>query len=199
MSEPFLGQIIQGGWNFAPRGYHICDGSLLSISQNAALFSLLGTYFGGNGTSTFGLPDLRSRRMVGTGQGPGLSNYSLGEMTGTENTTLLVSNMPSHTHTATLSLSSSFGATTTKGTAGGNVPANGSILAHATDGASPPAAILQIYAPSGTAANVALGGLNVSGSVANALTGSGIPFPHLDPVTAVTTVIALVGIFPTRS
>src|SRR5687768_15143831 len=80
MAEPFIGQIITAGFNFAPRGYATCDGQLLSIAQNTALFSLLGTTFGGNGTTTFGLPDLRGRVPIHQGQGPGLTNRTMGEV-----------------------------------------------------------------------------------------------------------------------
>ena len=99
MSEVFLGQIIQGGWNFAPQGYSLCNGQTLSIQQNAALFALLGTTFGGNGTSTFQLPDLQGRRMVHWGSGAGLSTYVIGQKAGTENAQLTVNSMPQHTHT----------------------------------------------------------------------------------------------------
>jgi microcystin-dependent protein len=96
--EPFIGQIQAFGFNFAPRGWAQCHGQLLSISANTALFSLLGTTFGGDGRTTFGLPDLRGRSIVGMGNGPGLSNISWGEKGGAENHTLTVGQMPAHTH-----------------------------------------------------------------------------------------------------
>src|SRR5262247_1539362 len=98
MSEPFLGQIQPFGFNFAPTGWATCDGQILSIAQNTALFSLLGTTFGGNGQTTFGLPDLRGRVPIGQGQGPGLANYTLGQTGGQETVTLITSQMPQHTH-----------------------------------------------------------------------------------------------------
>src|SRR3954468_23228168 len=98
MSEPFLGEIRMFGGNFAPRGWAFCNGQILSIAQNTALFSLLGTTYGGNGQTTFGLPDLRGRVAVSAGQGPGLSNYSLGELAGSESVTLTSANMPAHNH-----------------------------------------------------------------------------------------------------
>jgi len=98
MSDPFLGEIKMVGFSFAPRGYASCDGSLLSIAQNSALFSLLGTLYGGNGTVTFGLPDLRGRAPVGMGTGPGLSTIDQGELSGVENVTILSNQMPMHTH-----------------------------------------------------------------------------------------------------
>jgi len=90
---PFIGSIMMFGFNFPPNGWALCQGQLLSIQQNTALFSLLGTTYGGNGTTTFALPDLRGRSPIGRGQGPGLSDISQGEVSGTENVTLLTTNM----------------------------------------------------------------------------------------------------------
>jgi microcystin-dependent protein len=101
MSEPFIGMIILVGFNFAPRGWAVCNGQLLPISQNTALFSLLGTTYGGNGQTTFALPDLRGRVPNGMGQGPGLSNYTIGQVGGVEGVTLTVNQMPAHTHVIT--------------------------------------------------------------------------------------------------
>jgi microcystin-dependent protein len=98
-SEPFLGQIMCAGFNFAPNGWARLDGQLLSISQNTALFALLGTQYGGNGQTTFALPDMRGRTIISDGQGPGLSNHTVGEAAGQETTTLSVSNLPPHSHT----------------------------------------------------------------------------------------------------
>jgi microcystin-dependent protein len=98
MSNPFLGQITLFPYNFAPYGWALCEGQLLSISQNTALFSLLGVQFGGNGTSNFALPDLRGRVPMGQGQGPGLSPYSVGSQQGVEQVTLTTATIPSHSH-----------------------------------------------------------------------------------------------------
>jgi microcystin-dependent protein len=98
VSQPFLGEIILFGGNFAPRGWAFCNGQLLAISQNTALFSILGTTYGGDGQTNFALPDLRSRVPTHFGQGPGLSPYVLGQTGGTENVTLNVNQMPAHTH-----------------------------------------------------------------------------------------------------
>src|SRR5437879_6406836 len=98
MAEPFLGMIIIVPFNFAPRGWAFCAGQIMPIAQNTALFSLLGTAYGGNGETTFALPDLRSRLPIGAGQGPGLSPYALGQVSGTESVTLNVTQMPQHTH-----------------------------------------------------------------------------------------------------
>ncbi|MCB0630228.1 MAG: phage tail protein, partial [Lewinella sp.] len=96
--EPFLGQIQPFGFNFPPRGWAFCDGQLLAISSNTALFSLLGTMYGGDGRTTFALPDLRGRSIVHIGTGPGLSHITQGEKGGRENVTLTTANMPSHNH-----------------------------------------------------------------------------------------------------
>ena len=96
--DPFLGQLMLVPYNFAPRGWAFCNGQIMSIAQNTALFSLLGTTYGGNGQTTFALPDLRGRVAVSAGQGPGLQNYSLGEIAGSETVTLISSQMPAHTH-----------------------------------------------------------------------------------------------------
>ncbi|MBD3756388.1 MAG: phage tail protein, partial [Gammaproteobacteria bacterium] len=98
MSEPFVGEIRMFAGNFAPRGWAFCDGQLLAVSQNDALFSLLGTIYGGDGRTTFGLPDMRGRIPVHQGSGPGLSPRRLGSKSGAETETLTVNQMPSHTH-----------------------------------------------------------------------------------------------------
>src|SRR5690606_2295885 len=97
--EPFLGEIKMFAGTFAPNGWAKCEGQILSISHNSALFSLLGTTYGGDGQTTFALPDLRGRAPLHSGQGPGLSDYSLGQQGGTESTTLTVNNLPAHNHT----------------------------------------------------------------------------------------------------
>jgi len=99
-TEPFIGEVKLFGFNFAPRGYMTCQGQLLSIAQNTALFSLLGTTYGGNGQQTFGLPDLQGRAPIGQGQGPGLSPYEMGQIGGTESVTITQGQMPMHVHSA---------------------------------------------------------------------------------------------------
>jgi microcystin-dependent protein len=103
MSEPFVGEIRMFAGNFAPSGWVFCDGQLLAISQNDALFSLIGTIYGGDGETTFGLPDLRGRIPIHTGTGPGLSPKQQGQQGGTETETLTVNQIPSHTHALTAS------------------------------------------------------------------------------------------------
>lgn len=198
MATPFIGQIIQGGWNFAPRNYAFCNGQILSIAQNTALFSLLGTTYGGNGQTTFALPDLRGRSMVHWGQGPGLSSYQLGQSGGTETNTLTTANLPAHNHSATFANNgSSLNAATTKATL--STPAAGTVLARSVDGSATPASLPLIYAPSGTTAAAALGGVNVAGTVTVGSTGSGTPVNNLSPYLGVSVLIALFGIFPSRN
>jgi microcystin-dependent protein len=96
--EPFVGEIMIFAGNFAPRGWALCDGQLLAVSQNEALFSLLGTTYGGDGRTTFGLPDLRSRIPMNAGQGPGLTNRPLGQKSGAERVTLTINQLPAHSH-----------------------------------------------------------------------------------------------------
>lgn len=107
--EPFLGQIQAFGFNFAPRGWALCDGQLLPISQYSAVFSLLGTTFGGDGRTTFGLPDLRGRSMVHVGNGPGLDSITWGERGGNYQTALTQANMPSHNHNVAVAVNTSTG------------------------------------------------------------------------------------------
>ena len=173
--EPFIGQLMLVGFNFAPKGWALCNGQLLSIAQNTALFSLLGTTYGGDGITTFALPDLRGRAPLHFGQGPGLSNYVQGEASGVENTTLLITNMPAHNH---------------------------AILANSSVGNSnsPEGALLAGYGtslpPEGpyTSANA-----NTTLSP-NAVgpTGGSQPFSILQPFLVLNWIIALEGIFPSR-
>ena len=198
MSNSYIGQILQGGWNFAPRDTALCNGQSMSIAQNTALFSLLGTTFGGNGQTTFNLPDLRGRSMVHWGQGPGLSPIQLGEAAGAEQITLLSTQMPQHTHAATFTSTSTLGANAaTKATL--QAPATGAILARTKDGATPGPSLPLIYLPSGTATDVTLGGLNVAGTVTNAIAGGSQPVGIRNPYQSVTHVIVMFGIYPSRS
>ncbi len=195
MSQPFIGQIIQGGWNFAPRGYAFCNGQSLGIAQNTALFSLLGTTFGGNGQTTFNLPDLRGRSMVNAGQGPGLSSYSLGQVGGVENTTLTVNQMPAHNHPVTTAPGGGLNAADIKST--DQSPSNGAIFGRGVD-SSGTATVPEVYLPAGTTPTIALG-LNVAGSIQVGVAGGSQPFSILSPYLAVSVVIALQGIFPSRN
>lgn len=182
-TEPFIGEVKLFGFNFAPKGYATCQGQILSIAQNTALFSLLGTTYGGNGTTTFALPDLQGRMAIGQGTGPGLPSHSMGEVSGTPNVTLLTSNMPAHVHSAN-SLRVSVKASTAN--AGEQSP----------DGTFPAVTTSSNYADSATA-NVFTGGTVVSGTTD--ITGSGFPFSVMNPYLCMNYSIALQGIFPSRN
>ena len=208
--DPFIGQIMQVGFSYAPRGWMTCQGQMLSISQNSAMFSLLGTNFGGNGQTTFGLPDARGRMMVGTGQGPSLPPVVLGQMAGTPSVTLDITQMPAHNHTAAftgqatpLSLTSTLSAVTAP-TSQTNTPTDGALLTN------PPNAgpgQVKIYAPANSGgAPVNLGGLKVMGGSVTAqgqvvigMTGNNQPVAIMPPYVGVTTIIATEGLFPSRN
>ena len=178
--EPFLGQIMMVGFNFAPRGWALCEGQLLSISQNQALFSLLGTIYGGDGRTTFALPDLRGRMALHPGQGPGLPPYTLGEKSGSPTNTLLVSNLPPHNHP--IQASSANG---TQSDPSGAFPANANVV---TERGADPIGV-KAYATSSN-------GAMAPGMVGSS--GGGQPFNNMPPYLAVYHVIALQGIFPSR-
>ena len=177
MSEPFLGMIIIVPYNFAPRGWAFCNGQILPIAQNTALFSLLGTTFGGNGQTTFALPDLRGRVPNSSGQGPGLSSYDLGQVGGSESTTLTVNQMPAHNH----------GVQCAGGATAGKVANN--LLANLT--IDPPPTTAAVYS-NGTAS-----GLMSPAMITN--NGGNQPFGILQPYLTLNFCIALEGIFPSRN
>ena len=129
MAEPFLGSIVLFAGNFAPRGWAFCSGQILPISQNTALFSILGTTYGGNGQTTFALPDLRGRAALHAGQGPGLASYALGQAAGEESVTLNVNQIPAHGHAQPAT-----GADETTNRPGNAVPAKGGVYAGSSDG-----------------------------------------------------------------
>lgn len=174
MNEPFLAMIILFAGNFAPIGWALCEGQLLPINQNQALFSLLGTNYGGNGTTNFALPDLRGRVPVGMGQGPGLSNINLGEIGGVENITLTVNQMPQHSHS--LNGHTALGDTSDPTNA---IPANTGALDREYKGNTAPNAVM----------NVAAIGAS----------GSSQPVAIRNPYLGMIYCIALTGIFPSRS
>jgi microcystin-dependent protein len=182
MDQPFIGSIVLFAGNFAPRGWAFCQGQILSIAQNTALFSILGTTYGGNGQTTFALPDLRGRAPVSAGQGPGLSDYGLGQTGGFENTTLLSTQMPAHNHsvqiTAQVQVSTQ--------SANSDEP-NGAFLT--TTGNN-------FYAAAGTAGNN-LGGVSASGTTG--ISGANQPISIMQPYLALNYIIALQGIFPSRN
>lgn len=184
--EPFIGQIMLFGGNFAPRGWAFCDGQLLPIAQNQALFSILGTTWGGDGRTTFGLPDLRGRAPVGPRNGPGLSDYRLGQAGGRETVTLTVAEMPSHNHSAQLSLSFTPPASTGPGDSDAPGPT------------AVPAATGGTFAYSNGAPDTTMAGGPVSGNLTIGNSGGNVPFDIRQPYLAVNYIIALVGIFPSR-
>lgn len=167
--EPFIGQIQAFGFNFAPRGWAMCNGQLLAISQNTALFSLLGTQFGGDGRTTFGLPDLRGRFPLHMGQGPGLPNYVMGQTGGTDSVTLLSTNMPSHTHP---------------------------LLAAEEGSSDNPSGTF--IAGDGTNAFASSQNTSMAPN-AIGLAGNNQPFPVKNPFLCINYCIALVGVFPSRN
>ena len=168
--EPFLGQIQPFAFNFPPRGWATCDGQLLQISGNQALFALLGTTYGGDGQTTFALPDLRGRTALHLGQGPGLTNRQIGQRSGAENVTLNVSQIPSHTHTLRAR----------EELANSNKPENHVLSAGE-----------QIYETG--AADVNMG----SSSIQN--TGGGGAHNNMQPFLVINWCIALTGTFPSRN
>jgi len=174
-SEPLIGSICIVPYTFCPRGYAEAAGQILSIAQNTALFSLIGTIYGGNGQTTFALPDLRSRVPVGVGQGPGLSPIVEGEVLGQEYVTLNVAQLPAHTHAATLKGSAAAG---TSDSPANNAPAR---LARSN-----------IYGAA-TDANMAAGAISV------APTGNGQPVPIRNPSLGLRYCVALEGIYPSRN
>jgi microcystin-dependent protein len=174
MSEPFVGQVIAVGFNFAPVGWALCQGQLLPISQNAALFSLLGTTYGGDGQSTFGLPDLRGRVALGMGQGSGMQPYIQGQLGGVESVTLTANQFASHTH----ALQAAATATTP-------TPGSGVVL-------GTPAAATPIYATAGTPATLA-------GSAVSLAAGGNLAHENRQSSLAINYIIALEGIFPSQN
>ena len=172
MAEAFLGEIRLFGFNFAPAGWAMCNGQLMSIAENTALFSLLGTTYGGNGQSTFALPNLQSRVPIHVGQGPGLSPYVLGQPGGTENTTLTSQQMPQHNHTVNV-----VGSGGNSDTPKGSVLAKTSVTSYSTS------------APDGSTMNANM----------ISFAGNSQPFSIIQPYLTVNFCIALQGIFPSRN
>lgn len=204
MSDPYVGEIRIVGFTFAPVGWAMCNGAIVSISQNQALFALLGTTYGGNGSSTFGLPDLQGRSPVGTGNGLGLSPIVAGEKSGNESATLTINNLPSHTHTAQVtggvsvsgSVSISACSAPTAGTLT-STPGPTTVLGPISAGGRPG----DLYTT--TAANTTLAPTNVqlsgpSPTIAIGLTGNSQPVALRNPYLGLTFIIAMQGIFPSR-
>lgn len=176
--EPALATIVWFAGDFAPRNWALCSGQILSIAQNQALFSLLGTTYGGDGRTTFALPNFNSRAAIGTGFGAGLSSHQLGQMGGAETATMNAATMPNHTHTMAAQVSVS-------STAGTTDEADQSVLAVTGSNNFAPA----------DAANGALGGV----TIADAPAGAGQPFAIRQPYLALNFIICTAGIFPSRN
>jgi microcystin-dependent protein len=179
--DGFIGEIRLFAPNFAPKNWAYCAGQLLAINQNQALFSILGTTYGGNGISTFALPDLRGKAPIGVGQGPGLTDYSLGQITGTTTNTLTGNNLPSHNHTVTGTLSMRTTAVLADSeTPGGTYFANdGSTKFDAQN--------------DGTTMKPA----NVNLTAGNP--GSSVPVNNMMPYIAINYIVCLYGVFPSRN
>jgi microcystin-dependent protein len=178
--EGYIAEIRLFAAPFAPRNWAYCQGQLLSIAQNTALFSLLGTTYGGNGVQTFGLPNFASRVAVGTGQGAGLSNYTLGEMTGSETVTLNINQIPSHTHTASGVVSPRASATQLD--------------------ESNPAGLYMGPASANLYSSTSNGNMGVSpATVQIQPAGGNAPHTNLQPYLAMNYIICMYGIFPSRN
>jgi microcystin-dependent protein len=184
MGQPFLGQITMFAGTFQIAGWALCNGQLLDIGQNAALYNLIGTTYGGDGVTTFALPNLQSRVAIHQGTGQGLSTYVIGQLAGTENVTLNTQQIPQHNHT--------FSASGTTATSGGQTPTGSTLpgrpsqissgYLYVADNGVPPAPSPHTL-PSG----------------ACSMTGGNIPHANLMPTLCVTYLIALQGIYPSQS
>jgi microcystin-dependent protein len=177
MSNPYLGEIRIFGFNFAPLGWATCDGQLLPISQNTALFSLLGTFYGGNGTTTFALPNFQGITGVNQGQGSGLSPYSVGEQTGTTTVTLVQNNLPLHNHT----INTQDAGVSSQGL---HAPTNTAFLGNS----DPDRLYNQTATPTLSMAPQAIGS-----------SGQGQPHDNMQPYEVLLYCIALRGVYPPRS
>jgi microcystin-dependent protein len=177
--DEYFAEIRFFGGNFAPSNWALCQGQLLPINSNTALFSLIGNFYGGDGRTTFALPDLQGRVVVGQGQGAGLSPYSIGQRGGTETVTLKTNNLPLHSHTITGSVSM----TCTSAAGNTDTPYN-----------TYPASSTNAY-------NTANDGpfLNMQHNIGTGATGSSIPVNNIQPVLALTAIICISGTFPARS
>ncbi len=179
-SDPILASVDLWPVSWAPQGWALCNGQLLPISSNQALFSLLGITFGGNGTTNFALPDLRGRAAISAGQGAGLGNYTLGQMSGTEQAVLNLNNLPNHTHGASGTVKPMASSGRPNQTSPENnfiAPISGQTMFSSTS-------------------NVAMGQSTVNVTVQ--ATGSSLPFPIMQPYLVLNYIIALQGIYPMR-
>lgn len=195
--EGTIGEIRMFGGNFAPAGWQFCNGQPMSIAENTALFSLIGTIYGGDGQVTFNLPDLRGRVPVGTGQGPGLQFVDLGEMGGEENHTLKTLEMPAHTHTAQVAANASIRVSSAAGT--NSVPAAGNSIAAMVTGSGRTATPVNAF--NSSAPNTPLNPMSASviGNMQVAEAGGGLPHTNMQPSIALQYIICVEGIYPSRN
>lgn len=209
MSTQFFGEIKMVAFTFAPRDWAFCSGQIMAISQNQTLFSLLGDFYGGDGRTSFGLPDLRARTPVGSvnmGQPPGLTPYALGQRPGLQFHTISQHELPTHNHAAVFAPSG--GSTTVNvlvstENAKVTVPGAGDYLAVVGDGGRSPTQQAAYVAPADAGTTVPLGGVVVtggeSGDVTVGNTGDSSPMSLLNPMTAINFVIAMSGLYPPRN
>ncbi|WP_417353639.1 phage tail protein [Flavobacterium alkalisoli] len=188
--DDFLGTVQAFGFNFPPRGWAFCDGQLLAISTNTALFSLIGTTYGGDGRTTFALPDLRGRSIVHPGQGPGLDNIVWGQRSGAYQHTLNILEMPTHNHmvagTVTTTIHASTGGSPINETSSGE-------FGFGSGGTFP-----EMYSDGGTPSEV-VGNVVSQFQGTVGLSGGNLPFNLRDPYLGIYTSIALVGVYPSRN
>jgi microcystin-dependent protein len=180
---PSIGEIRAFAGSFAPSGWQLCNGQLLQIASNTTLYALIGTTYGGDGITTFALPDLRGRLIVNQGQRPGLTNRVIGQPAGVESVTLTTANLPAHSHTAVVNTN----------TANTNVPTN-NYLAAPVD-TTVPADTMLLYLPN-TFSSLTVVPLD---STTVSSTGSGLPHENRMPYLTINYIIALVGVFPSRN
>jgi microcystin-dependent protein len=183
VTQPYLGQVQLFGFNFAPTGWALCQGQTLSINQYVALFSVIGTYYGGNGTSTFQLPNLQGAVAIGAGEGAGLSPYVVGEIGGTSTVQVLYSQMPIHNHP--------FAASTAPGTTTTAAGAQLGVGHYAASGKSGTSYDADFY--SSNASTTGLAPLSIS------VAGGNLPHNNMQPYLALNYCIAMSGVFPSRN
>ncbi len=178
--DPYIGTILMVGFNFAPIGWALCNGQIMSIAQNTALFSLIGTYYGGDGVTNFALPNLQGRVPIHQGQGVGLSPYVLGSIGGTENVTLLTQQMPSHNHLININ-----------NAAGTSPDATNKFQAEAATGDPRNPSLISQFTTSATTGTMA--------PTTVSMAGGNQPHANIQPYLTINFIIALQGIFPSRS
>jgi microcystin-dependent protein len=211
--DMYLASIVPYGFNFAPSGWQMCSGQILPVSQYQAVFALIGTFYGGNGSTTFGLPDLRGRMPIGINQGAGLPAYTIGQVGGAYQESLTLLNLPQHNHTATFTPSGSGGSVSVTVKALSTPPnatspyatapsATNNVLAATPTGGSFAG---QMWAPATTSPDIAIGGVTATGggggggTVSIGTTGSSTPINLMNPFLALNFCFCMNGLFPSRN